>query len=164
MDVCGGVVGVGLERSGVFSCWRSVRIGGGSGGGASATVCTFRPDMLALLPLLRFPNKLRPLLPPFDFTDARSEPLLLLLSFFSWLGVNASRRRRPGETLCFFPLLCPGISNIEPDCVVDLDISASGLDSEASALGPLTADSKSVDASGAPASADAECIKGEDEV
>jgi hypothetical protein len=165
-DVRGGVVGVGLAGSRDFSSVKSVRIGGGgSGGGVSAPTWALRPDKLALLLLLLFPMKLFPPLLPFDLTDPRSEPLLLLVESFLSLGVKASFSRLLGETLLFFPLRSSGISSVALDCVAGLESSASGLDSEASALGPLTADSPSACAppvSFSPAAVD--CIRGEDEV
>lgn len=165
IDVCGGVVGVGVDGSRDLSSVRSVRIGGGGNGGGSSTNFPFRPDKLALLLLLLFPKKLSPFLLPFDLIDPLSEPLLLLLgSFFSWFVPNASFRRRPGETLLFLPLRS-GISNVGAGCVAGLGNSVSGLYSATSALGPLVADSPSA---GGPlaslASADVECIRGDDEV
>lgn len=135
MDVFGGVAGVGLGGLRCFSSVRSVRIGGGNGGGRSHATCAFPPGKLALLLLLLLPRVLAPFLLPFDLSDPRSQPLLLLLeSFLSWLELRASFSRRPGEPLLFFPMRLSGISKVEVGCVTGLDNSGYVLSSEASAL------------------------------
>ena len=165
IEVCGGVFGVGLAGSRGFSSVRSVRIGGGKGGRGSVTIWSFCAEALALLLLLLFENKLRPLLPPLDFTDPRSELLLLLSgSSLSLFELNVSFNRLPGETPLFFPLRSFGMSSVEAGCVDDLERSVSGLDSDPGALFPLAADSISVCMLSSGSSADLECISGEEEV
>lgn len=121
---------------------RSVRIGG-SGGGGSATipwdVCALFADKLPLLPLPPKSVILRLL----EVEDERSRPPSV--SFLSWAELlNAFLNRRPGDVpLRFPPVRLSGISKVDGFCVADFDGSASGLESDAVALGPLTADSTS---------------------
>lgn len=139
MAVCGDVFGSGLaSRERGLSSVRSVRMGGGIGGGGSSWVAWARLDDRLLRRL--FPNRLRPLLLPPDFDDARSAS-----SFALFLSdeLKASLKRLPGETLRRLPLESVGTSNVMLDRVPGLGIFSLWFDSVPFKLGPLTAESTS---------------------
>lgn len=118
-----------------LSSIRSVRIGGRGGGGSATMFCALFADRLPLL--LPLPPK-RVVLRLLEVEEERSRPAST--SFLSLL--NALLNRRPGDAPRFFAPLSSG-TNVGAGCVEGLGGSASVLDSDAVALGPLTADSTS---------------------
>lgn len=100
IEVCGGVLGAGMSKEGKgLSSLRSVRMGAGNGGGASAIVGALFADTLP-----------RRLLFVLDVDPARSR----LTFFLSGFEPKAFLKRRPGEMPRFFPLRSDGTLNVEP--------------------------------------------------
>lgn len=134
--VWGGVLGAGRSSGSLgLSCIMSVRMGGRGGGGSVTKLCALFADKLPRLPVP--PNKVTLRLLEAEEERSRAESA----SFLSLL--NAFLNRRPGDEPRFFPPWLSGISSVDAGCVAGLWASASGLDSDAVALGPLIADSTS---------------------